>query len=415
MFPALLWALPLAAQEPKIPCGYPQRDILSPFRACAEVYAPPDAVYEQLRLMRTLAERAGDKVVVDKQGRETVDHDAWRAALGKVESLGLDAGYLAAIIRTSKHGDDRDLAFYGMFFARSVDDVMNLISHIPGEPDVRIRQRAFPRAIAFMRAHLGQKFGSLTDDQKKAMVAAMPQPGSPAAKSAGITRLPRDDDHLFGNQLRLAPFIQLLDLDDATDQAQALWFLKECFLIRKDLASMWLEPALPRIRQLLVTGERPVQDEAIGLLHAIGPKNLRGVSPVQDRATLEAWATEATRELFPPIRRFSEGLLALFPSPERDRIVAAGREALTGGEAVRAQRKDDSWYSGWRASRLGEDLQPLGLPAGAVITAVNGAPVKDGRSLLALLERHLAPPLPRKLLVEFVADGESKAIEYRVH
>ena len=82
---------------------------------------------------------------------------------------------------------------------------------------------------------------------------------------------------------------------------------------------------------------------------------------------------------------------------------------------MRAQRKDDSWYSGWRAARIGDELQPLGLPAGAVITAVNGAPVKDGPALLSLLERHLAPPLPRKLLVEFVADGESKAIEYRVH
>ena len=135
-----------------------------------------------------------------------------------------------------------------MFFCNNVDAVFNLIGHIPGEPTAATRQKAYPRAVAYVRAHLGKRWGDLSEGDRQTVLRGMPKVGSPEAKAMGITRAPRDDDSL--HQILLRPFFQMLDRDVALDQAQALWFLKECFLVRIDLASQWVEPALPRIEQI---------------------------------------------------------------------------------------------------------------------------------------------------------------------
>ena len=69
----------------------------------------------------------------------------------------------------------------------------------------------------------------------------------------------------------------------------------------------------------------------------------------------------------------------------------------------------------------------LGIPKNAVITAVNGVPVFDGRSLLAAIgdqffvrdkgsdgKLALRPISKARLFVEYVLDGELRAQEYRV-
>src|SRR5262249_5035767 len=141
------------------------------------------------------------------------------------------------------------------------------------EPVAKTREKAYPRAIAFLRAHLGRRWGDLTPEDREIVLRNLPKPGSPEAKAMGITREPRPEDHL--HDLNLKPFFQLLDPDSAIDQAQGLWFLKEAFLARLDLAARWAEPALPRIEQLLVADDAKVRHEAEGLLLAIGPKNLQ--------------------------------------------------------------------------------------------------------------------------------------------
>jgi hypothetical protein len=184
--------------------------------------------------MRRIADDPAAVRTFDRDGREVIDDETWRAARSEAERIGIDAGMLAVQMRTNRNADERAIAFYAAFWCSNIDYVFNLISHIPGEPLRQTRERAYPRAIAFLQANIGRKFGELSEDQQNAIRAEMPQIGSPAAKSRGITREPRADDLL--HSVHLVPFLQLLDLDEALDQAQGLWFLKEACLVRRDLA-----------------------------------------------------------------------------------------------------------------------------------------------------------------------------------
>ena len=67
---------------------------------------------------------------------------------------------------------------------------------------------------------------------------------------------------------------------------------------------------------------------------------------------------------------------------------------------------------GVRVVTVPETLKPLAIPAGAVITAVNGVGVRDATSLLATLTQLLqAGKPPHKLMIELLVDGEARAIE----
>lgn len=406
---------PLAAQQQKH-VAYPERDILSPFRFPGEVYAPPDRLFFLLRRMRVLAANQGNPRRIDDEGRQLIDHEGWRTAYDEVMSIGVDAAYLAQILRLSKNADDRATALYGMFFCKQPENIANLISHIPGEPERKAREMAFPLAVQWLQVHLKRRFGDLGEEAKKNLVLALPKLGSPAAKAAGITRLPRDDDHLV--DLRVIPFLQLLDLDDPLDQAQGMWFCKEMFAIRVDLALKWLEPALPRVRQLLVADDPQVRKEAIGLLRAIGPKDLPEIADDAAPAALQAWADRAVRNLFPPIRNLNNTIVALYPSPERDALVAAGLEALEGdklGETKFGRTKDGQNYRGYCLRHVPEALRPLALPVGATVTTVNGLPITDAASLLRTVRELLqVQKHPRSLLVEYIRDDAVHAVEFRV-
>ena len=405
----------LAAQETRS-VAYPQRDILSPFRNPIDVYAPPDRLFLLLRRMRSLAENPSLPREIDGDGREIVDHEGWREAREEVDRIGIDAGYLAQIMRLSKNADDRATAFYATFFCKQPDYVLNLIAHIPGEPERKARELAYPRAIDWLRAHLRRRFGDLSEEQKKLATMALPQIGSPAAKAAGITRLPRDEDHL--HDLRLIPFFQLLDLDDPLDQAQGLWFLKEVFQIRGDLALVWLEPALPRVRQLLAAEDVKVREQAIGLLQTIGPADLRKATIDESPQALQAWADLAVRALFPPIRNLNNTIVQLHPSPERDAIVAAGIKALEGaslGEPAFGKTKDGNTYRGFHVLHVPDELKELAIPKGAVITAVNGVPVDDSASLLRAVQSQLkVAKHPRVLFFDYVLEQKPRVVEYRI-
>ena len=264
---AALLCAPLSAQEPKLSSGYPAKDALTPFRNPTDIAAPPDALFAALRTMRRIAEDPAAARSFDRDGREVVDDEEWRAARAEAERLGIDAGMLAVQMRSNRNPDERAIAFYGAFYCANVDYVFNLISHIPGEPIQKTRERAYPRAIAFLQANVSRRFGDLPEEQQKRIRSELPQIGSPAAKSRGITREPVAEDLM--HSVHLVPFLQLLDLDDAMDQAQGLWFVKESCLARKDIALATLEPALPRIRQLLRSPEAKVRNEAFGLFCAI--------------------------------------------------------------------------------------------------------------------------------------------------
>ena len=411
----LLAMLPSAApaQERKV-VAYPQRDELSPFRKPAEVHAPPEELFRLLRIMQERADSGRHAKRYDDSGREMIDDDAWREAYRQVYALGLDAGYLAQILRRQAHAPDRMTALYGSFYVASPGYVIELIEHIAGEPDRNIRQAMLPRAVEFLRKNLRRRFGDLAEDQKQELLKALPQVGSPEAKARGIQRAPQDGDTM--HTMRVVPFLQMLDLDDTLDQAQALWFLTEVFQLRGDLALMWLEPSMPRVRQLLQSPSKAVREQAIALLAVIGPPDLRRAP--DDPSDLQVWADEASKGLFPPIRNLNDAIVQLHPSPERDSIVAAAVNALETssiGDPFVGQRANGQWLRGFRIARVPEALKPLAIPAGAVITTVNGMPTKDAAELLQVVRQQLATQKhPRRLLVEYALKEADFAIEFRI-
>ncbi len=409
---AALFAPTARAQEPPR-CGYPERDILSPFRAPTDVYAPPDELFRNLRIMQKLAEQLPDEARYDQKGRQVVDHDAWRAAREKVQQLGLDAGALAQMMRLHRDHSQRATAFFGAFYCDNIGFVMELISHIPGEPIRATREMALPRAAAFVRAHLGRKFGDLTDEERALVVANMPEVGSPAAKARGVTRAPDERDHL--HSLRLAPFFQLLDCEAGIDRAQGLWFLREVFDVRLDLAEAWLEPALPRVKQLLEDDDEAVRAAAVALMQRIGPADLP--RPPAGGDALREWADAAAKHLFPAIRNLNDAIIQLFPGAERDALAAAAVDALENssiGDPFRGQDKDGAWFSGYRIARVPAALAPLAIPAEAVITSINGVTVDSAASLLTVARKLCQRARPTRLLVEYVREGRRHAVEYRL-
>jgi len=401
-------------QEQKV-IAYANRDILSPFRTPTDTCAPPDELFRLLRNMEAIATAPNAATSFDKNGREVVDDKNWRAAKAQVDRIGIDASNLAQIMRLHKNAGDRATAFYAMFFVDNPDYVVNLIAHIPGEPERKARQAAMPRAVEYLRANLGRRFGDLTPDQKAELEKALPRIGSPEAKAKGVVRAPRDEDHL--HDILLVPFFQLLDLDDALDQAQGLWFLSQVFAIRPDLALVWAEPALGRVRQLLLSDSQPVQEQAIAFFKAIGPAKLRP-PPTDDPHALQLWAEEAGKTLFPPIRNLNDTIVQLQPSPERDAIAAAAVKALETsaiGDPFSGQGKDGKYYRGFRVITVPEELKPLAIPAEAVITTVNGVGVSDAATLLKTVSDQLRKlGHPRRLFVEYVRGGVQHAVEYRV-
>ena len=403
----------LPAQEPKL-IGYPQKDALSPFRNPTDVYAPPDEAYRLLRIMQTLADAQGAPKQFGTDGRETIDDKRWRQAHAELMQKGLDAGYLAQIMRLNRNAADRATAFYAAFHVPNVDHVFELIAHIPGEPERRTREQAMPRAIEFLRANLRQRFGDLSQEQRDELVNAMPKPGSPEAKQKGLARAPHEKDWL--HSLTLVPFLQLLDLDEAIDQAQALWFVKEAVTVRPDLGLMWLEPSLPRVKQLLLSSSPKVKEQAIGLVQAIGPKDLK--APPTEATALLDWANTACKELFPPIRNLNDTIVQIQPSPERDALVDAAIAAVETsaiGDAWSGPAKDGRTMRGFRLLTMPKELAPLAIPAQAIVTSVNGVAVIDAKSLLSTVTQQLqALRHPRKLFVEYLVNGEQRAIEYRL-
>ena len=403
---------PARAQQ-AVDCGYPERDVLSPFRAPSDITAPPDELFRNLRIMRNLATQKPELASFDRKGRQIVDDPTWRQAYDRVQEIGLDAGMLAQMMRLHRNGDQRGVAFFGGFYCDNIGYVMELISHIPGEPIRGIREQAFPKAVAFLRAHLGRTFGQLSDEEREVVLANMPEPGSPAAKARGIQRAPLDGDHLHA--LRMQPFFQLLDVEEPIDRAQGLWFLKEVFTIRADLASAWLEPALPRVKQLLLDEDAQVKKGAVELLQQVGPDDLP--APPDDDDALLAWADRAGKHLFPPIRNLNDAIVQLYPSPERDAIAAAAVRALEDqsiGDPFRGQDDAGKWYSGYRVARVPDSLAPLAIPAEAVITTVNGATIGSAAGLLTLTRKLMKRPRPTRVFVEYVRKGKRHAVEYRV-
>ena len=175
---------------------------------------------------------------------------------------------------------------------------------------------------------------------------------------------------------------------------------------------------MPRVRGFLEGSEPLARTEARGLLAAVAPKTIRQPEAGAGEAEWTAWTVDVTKAVFPPIRTLSEALFALYPSEERAALAARVKEALSGdtlGDSASGKTEAGEQYWGFRIARLPKELEGLGVPAGAVVTALNGRPVRSAKDLLATGTNLLAMGRgQRSLFVDYVHEGRKKAVEYRV-
>lgn len=392
-----------------------QRDILSPFRDPRNFIPIPEQmtdVYRQLQIMKSTAESLGP-VRFDSQGREVCDHPRWKAAYEVLRGYDIDAGFLSYVLRSSGSYEDRDIALYGSYFVDNPDWVLDLIEHIPGEPIRSLREKAYVRALNYLKVHLTRRYGDLTEEQLGALASNRPPLGSPVARSMGITSNPKPEDRL--HSINLHPFVELLEVDSASDQAQGLWFLKECFWIHKELAVVWMEQMTPRLRLFLKSEDESIRTETFELIEAADPKSRPAPPTDSDPSDVETWLSAVLYELYPPIRVISNGLIELYPSADLDEVVEVGTELLKRdgiGSVRNGQTNTGAHYRGFHIGRTPEPLNKLGLPIGAIITSINGQPVSESAQLLEVIKTQLEVRL--QFLVEYVHDGEMLALEYRV-
>ena len=184
-----------------------------------------------------------------------------------------------------------------------------------------------------------------------------------------------------------------------------------------DLALAWLEPSLPRLHQLLDSPSKQVREQVITLLTTIGPKDLRRAPT--DARDLHAWANEAARGLFAPIRNINDAIVQIHPSPERDALVAAALEALENssiGDPFVGQGADGQWIRGFRVATVPDELKPLAIPAEAIITTINGSATPNAKVLIDTVRTQYEKMKrgPRRFLVEYVLKGKTHAVEFRV-
>jgi hypothetical protein len=188
--------------------------------------------------------------------------------------------------------------------------------------------------------------------------------------------------------------------------------------VRPDLAKGWLEPALPRVVEIFRGKDARARTEARGLMAALAPATIQQPAADAPDAAWETWLTAVTKAVYPPIRRLSEALYALYPSEERTALGARVAEALAGdtlGDQASGKTEDGKAYWGFRLARLPKELEGMGVPAGAVVTALNGRPMRTAKDLLTTGTNLLgAGRGQRSLVVEFVHEGKQKAVEYRV-
>ena len=413
---AALSAFGAGAQDPtKVGAGTAQaRDILSPFRAPDQDYPVPDAVFDALRRMETIADNIdsnSSSSSFDKEGRQIIDHPEWQAAyrdLTAARGRGFE-GQLARIMRRSRSAADRATAFYGAFFGETPEHVINLISHIPGEPSRPTREKAMARAIPYLRANLGTRVNQLSEDQRQMLIAMRREAGQLGANQ-GL------EAGSFAYGLNIKPFAELLALDDSLDRAQGWWFFKEVVRMRRNDVDVWLRPLVGRIRLAVREGEPLERRQVFELLSFLDPMGRMPPPANAEGERVTEWSSEVIESVFHPIRVVSEGLVELYPGKARDALVEVGMDLLRRGglgQPARGQLENGDWFGGVKIAARPEPLDQLPIPNGSTLTHVNSKGFSNEAELLEVIET-LVKAGNVRLLVEFVERGKPKAVELRI-
>jgi hypothetical protein len=357
--------------------------------------APPSELYAELRRMHGIARaktgRAADAPrTYDAEGREVVDDAAWREIRERLPTkIHRQAGYLGQILEKSGSVEDRAIAAFGAFYVDEVQQTMQLIELLPGEPSREIRTESFQRAVEFLRVHLPKNRTEKGNQGRPVEVPAY--------------------EFAFGS------FLRLLEAEDGIDRAQAAWVLTHTIPLRADLPARLIGVAERPLRMLVVDEDAGARTQGRALLAAIAPK---GIKLPADDAPREAWSDAVTavrRVLLPPVRRFSEGRVDLYVGTELTPLLKEGRALLARdaiGVTMTGRSRDGVPFRGYRIARLPEPFDRLGLPMDAVVTSIQGQPVAEAAQIVAVLDA-LAPKVT-SVLVEYIDDGQPRALEVRI-
>ncbi len=380
---------------------------LRPFRTPAKNLQPPLELYDELRQCLAIASNPGAyKVSHDEQGREVCDSPAWKDAHRRAEiKAARMGGYLAVVCQESGSAEDRRLGFYGAYFIDSMQDAIAITSLIPSEPVARIREEAMVRAVQFLKVQMAKKRGG----------QAGPRPATPVDYSEGRAvggRVFEDPDAPVYD-LDVTPWCALVESGDPREKAQGLWFLREVGTANKQVGALALNFMQTFVRDLVVHEHAEVRKQVWGLLAAADPQGREAPGADAAADAVKSWSEAVLYDLFPPIRLVSAGLVELFPSADLDQIVATGKELLArdGIGATATGTAGGIFYRGFRVNRQPKPLDLLRLPANAVITRINGVPVADSKELLDTIENFVKRK--QALVVEFIHQDQTKAIEYR--
>ncbi|MBK8979692.1 MAG: hypothetical protein IPM29_27650 [Planctomycetes bacterium] len=394
---ASLAARPVPAQEAE------PRDWRLPFRSPQANLVPPEEMYAHLRPMYAIAQRApAAKRHLEDGGFEVVDDPDWRREFEAFRQVRYDWGYLSLVLRESRHAPDRAVAFYAATFCPDPQYGLLLVEHIPGEPVRSLREEAFQRAIPCLAAWLPERNeGDLAAWRELKVGPAGERPPKPGEYSHALDPL---------------PFLAMLDLDDAIDRRQALWFLARCSELRPEFGVECLERTRHAFPTLLDSGDAALREAAIDFVATVAPPATGAVPRDADPEAVRAWFAAVDHALFPPIRRISEGLVELHAGDDRDQLVAVARAGLADGtlvERATGRRHGGGAWRGLRIRALPEPLDRLGFAVGDALTAIDGVPIDSAETLLRILDRRAKPGAV--FLVEYVAGaGDDRAIEFRV-
>lgn len=399
--PLLALAPCLTAQEEK----EPPRDWRLPYRQPQIRVEPPIELFRVLEPLQGLMDRSAPEDRKFVEGVEVVDSEEWRSLAARLGSMRIDGGYLSLILRDSADAKDRRTAFFGGFHVRDPNVIRSLIEHIPGEPSRKLREEMYPRAVAWMRYHEG--------------------PGAAKRRAAEEQGAEPSDQPAVENyrkeRVDLMPFLAVLELETKADRVQALWFLARVVAIDASYAKQAFDIGADRLAKLAGEVDGLAAEQFDSLLRAADPDQERvarlGSEDELDSKDRIAWFEDVLHDLYPPIRRISGGLYELFPSEDRDQLLAVGRKLLEDDsqwQVVDGMDKSRIPYRGLRLPILPEPLDQLGLKPGTTIVGISGAPVPNLESLRVILDRMVRPG--GRVFVEFITEDKARhAIEYRVH
>ncbi len=315
----------------------------------------------------------------DDEGRPTCRAPRWDELLAQMKpKLKLLAGHLGLVLRDHVRADRRRAAHFASLFVPRIQDVLDLVSYLPYEPDFSVRRDGLARVPPFVEHHAGA----------------------------------RKPDGRYAYRFDYVPFADLARTNWIPDRVLALRVLTALARVRREDAAEAARRIQGTLRQNLGSKREALRRATREFLTALDPKHPCPVPAAEAQSHLEA----LLRRLFPDID-VRGGLCLIYPGPDRDAIVAKGRAWLSSGKAAfrdQVSLKDPAGMIayGIRLHAPPPPLDKLGLKEGWLLTALDGEPLFTAQDIIRILKKRIAFGA-RSFLLEWVdEEGRRRARRY---